>query len=51
MTNEILLASYWEHYKCAKDLAMYLPTDNPKRIKIEEELNILIKKLNIKNNE
>ena len=43
--NEILLMSYWEHYKQAKDLAMYLDVSHPKRVKIEEELNVLIEKL------
>lgn len=39
---EILNASYWEHFKMAKDLALYLPIDNPKRLKIEGELNKMI---------
>lgn len=36
---EILEASYWEHFKSAKDLASYLPLVHPKRKKLETELN------------
>lgn len=36
--NEILTANYWEHFKFAKELAMYLPINHPKRINIEKEL-------------
>ncbi len=42
MTNiskEILNASYWEHFKFAKELALILPIEHPKRIKIESEVN------------
>lgn len=39
--QEILKASYWEHFKVAKDLALILPIDHPKRLKIESELNKL----------
>lgn len=46
LQSEILLANYWEHFKYAKELAMYLPIDNPKRVKIENtisEITILLK--------
>lgn len=43
---EILAASYWEHFKAAKDLALYLPINHPKRIKVEQALNELQVKLN-----
>lgn len=43
---EILEANYWEHYKFAKDLAMFLPIEHPKRLKIESEMNVLLKKIN-----
>jgi len=36
---EILKASYWEHYKYEKDLSYILPLNDPKRIKILEEVN------------
>jgi hypothetical protein len=44
---EILESSYWEHYKYAKDMAMYLPLDHPKRKLLEKELNEMISELNI----
>lgn len=43
---ELLEASYWEHYKMAKDLALYLPLNHPKRAKLEVELNKMIKEIN-----
>lgn len=43
---EILEASYWEHFKIAKDLAMYLPLHHPKRLLLEQELNKMIKEIN-----
>ena len=46
--REILLASYWEHHKVAKELALIYPIDNPKRKRIEKELNIISEKLNLK---
>ena len=33
---EILQYNYWEHYKFEKDIAMVLPIDHPKRIKMRE---------------
>ncbi len=42
---EILEYSYWEHFKYAKDVALILPIDDPKRKKVEEELNIIQKQL------
>lgn len=38
---ELLKASYWEHYKAAKDLAMILPVEHPKRKKMEKTVNDL----------
>jgi hypothetical protein len=43
---EILQASYWEHFKFAKELAMYLPLNHYKRVKIEAEINKIQKQLN-----
>jgi len=43
---EILEASYWEHYKYAKDLSLYLPLKHPKRLLLEEEINKLIEEIN-----
>jgi len=45
--NEILQSSYWEHFKAAKDLALILPLNHPKRIKIENEVNKLSQSLTI----
>lgn len=42
---EILTASYWEHFKFAKDLALILPLDHHKRKRIENEINIISDKL------
>jgi len=36
---ELLEANYWEHFKYAKDLSLFLPLDHPKRTKIEKEIN------------
>jgi hypothetical protein len=46
MNNEILLLSYWEHFKAAKDLALIYPINHPKRISLENELKKLSKMLN-----
>lgn len=43
--NEILEANYWEHFKAAKDMSLYLPLDHPKRVRMEEELNKMLKKI------
>ena len=46
---EILQYSYWEHFKAAKDLALILPIDHPKRIELQntiDSLNIKIKEQN-----
>ncbi len=43
---EILESSYWEHFKYAKDLAYILPLDNPKRKKVELEVNRLSEEIN-----
>lgn len=43
---EILRANYWEHFKAAKDMALYLDISHPKRIRIEKELNEILIILN-----
>ena len=43
---QILEMSYWEHFKKAKDLARYLPIDNPERVEIENTLIEILNKLN-----
>jgi hypothetical protein len=43
---EILEASYWEHYKWAKDLAHYLPVSSPKRLELEKVLNEMLIEIN-----
>lgn len=45
---EILEASYWEHYKFAKELSLFLPLNHPKRLKVENEMNRLLEKINEK---
>jgi len=47
MKNQILLYNYWEHFSYAKELALVLPIDHPKRKRLEKsmnELQVLIKK-------
>ena len=47
---EILQYSYWEHFKAAKDLALILPIDHPKRIELQnaiDSLSIKIKKYTV----
>lgn len=36
---ELLQSSHLEHFKVAKDLALILPINHPKRKSIESELN------------
>ena len=42
---ELLQSSYWEHHKAAKDLAFIYPIDDPKRKKIEAELNSILEQI------
>jgi hypothetical protein len=42
---EILEYSYWEHFKHAKDLALILPLEHPKRKEVEKELNQIQKQI------
>lgn len=42
---EILQSSYWEHFKAEKDVALILPIDHPKRIKLRKEINDLTEKI------
>jgi len=46
--SEILEANYFENLKWAKELALYLPKDHPKRIKVEKAINDHIKARNDK---
>lgn len=41
--NEITQASYYEHMKQREELAKYLPVDHPKRIKLDDAINEMIK--------
>jgi hypothetical protein len=43
---EILEASYYEHFKYAKDIAMFLPVGHYKRVVIDKELQIMITEIN-----
>ena len=45
--SEILYSNYWEHYKFAKELSMFLPANHPKRVGIEKEMNKMMAKLKI----
>jgi hypothetical protein len=46
----ILQASYWEHFKFAKELALYLPVSDKKRVELEIEMNKIIKEIHILQN-
>jgi len=46
--NAILLASYYAHLSAAKELALILPIDNPRRVSVEKSMNELAVKLNLK---
>lgn len=41
MNIDILNANYWEHFKVAKDLALYLPINHHRRVSVEKSLNEL----------
>lgn len=43
---EILEANYWEHFKFAKELAMFLPVDHPKRVMMDKVMAEMINKIN-----
>ncbi len=43
---EILEANYWEHFKYAKDLSLFLPLNHSKRVQLEEELSKMIQEIN-----
>ncbi len=47
---ELLQYSYWEHFKAAKDLALILPPEHPKRIQLEKTINELLDKIHAKTN-
>jgi hypothetical protein len=49
ISKEILQQSYWEHFKAAKDLALYLEPTHPKRVKLEKVINEISNKLNENN--
>lgn len=44
--QEILTASYWEHFKTAKDYAMVYPIDHPKRKELEKAIQEIQARLN-----
>lgn len=49
--QEILRSNYWEHFKAAKDLALYLEVTHPKRVRLEKEMKEMLQILNKENNE
>ncbi len=51
MELQILEANYWEHFKYAKDLALFMQPDSPKRIAIQAEMDAMIEKINQLKNE
>ena len=53
MDEQIILGfNYWENFKFDKELAMVLPVDDPKRIRIHAETNKILEEWNkTKNNE
>lgn len=42
---ELLQASYWEHFKAAKDMARWLGVSHPKRVAIEREMGVLLSQM------
>ena len=42
--ERILAFCYWENFKFAKELAMVLPHDHPKRIKLQTVLDEMLAK-------
>lgn len=48
----ILQYNYWEHFKAAKDLALVLPIDHPRRKQVDDAMNKISGELNeLKNQE
>lgn len=44
---QILEYNYWEHFKAAKDMAMVLPLNHPRRKEVERELNDIQEQIKI----
>lgn len=42
---EILRGSHIEHFKTAKDMALFMDIDNPRKKRVEEEANNIINKI------
>jgi hypothetical protein len=42
---EILDANYWEHFKVAKEFALFLPLNHPKRVRVENEINKILEEI------
>jgi len=42
---EILEGNYWEHFKHAKDLALFLPVNHPKRKLLDKTLSEMVEKI------
>jgi len=42
---EILRGSHIEHFKTAKDMALFMDIDNPRKKKIEDEANKIINEI------
>jgi hypothetical protein len=47
---EILEYNYWEHFNMVKSIALILPIEDPKRKRIEAEMNRLAAEINILKN-
>jgi hypothetical protein len=48
MKNEILIMSYWEHFKKLKDIYLIYPPEHPKRIELQNVVNELSERIKLK---
>jgi len=46
ISQEILEANYWETFKFAKELAQFLPINNPKRLLLERTMAEQLREIN-----
>ena len=49
--EELLNANYWENFKFEMELAKFLPIDHPKRMKLRESSNDILRNLKQERNE
>jgi len=48
MSNEITYLSYLEHLKRQEELSRYLPSDHPKRLALQKDIEEMVEQLNLK---